>query len=121
MWHFLQALSEEDGITHRTLSEKTGTMESTTNTQVRRMEARGLLKRIRDIEDRRNIRIFLTPKGRALHKELVIEAAEISNSALKGLGSREVKSLRKSLVLMRANLIRYEEGLSSRTATKGRK
>ena len=65
-WYFLRALWEQDGLTQRELSRRVGMMEPTTVTAVNAMEARGLVRRVRDARDRRKVKVVLTPRGRRL-------------------------------------------------------
>ena len=59
-------LWEDDGITVKTLGDKLFLDSGTITPLIKRLEARGLVRRQRDDEDERQVRIFLTPEGRAL-------------------------------------------------------
>ena len=60
MWYFLRALWDRDGMTQRELSLVVGTMEPTTLTAIKAMERSGLVRRVKNADDRRKINIFLT-------------------------------------------------------------
>lgn len=84
-WFFLRVLWERDGLTQRELSQRVGMMEPTTVTAVSSMERRGFVQRVRNPHDRRKVNIFLTDRGRALRDVLLPCAAELEETALRGI------------------------------------
>jgi DNA-binding MarR family transcriptional regulator len=106
MWFFLRALWEEEGMTQRELSRRTGMMESTTVPALALMERRGLVRRQRDAADRRRSRVFLTKRGKALKNVLLPFAKEANEVALDGIAAEDQAHLRRILRLVRANLDR---------------
>jgi len=69
-------LWEEDGLTVKALGEKLFLDSGTITPLIKRLEARGLVRRQRDEEDERQVRIHLTPEGRALRaKALAVPLA----------------------------------------------
>lgn len=103
-WFFLRALWDEDGLTQRELSQRVGMMEPTTVTALNAMERRGLVQRVRNPHDRRKVNIFLTAKGRGLRDTLLPEADRVSQSALEGLDSDQVRQALSVLRHVMANL-----------------
>lgn len=59
-------LWEQDGITVKTLGDKLFLDSGTITPLVKRLESRGLVRRQRDDEDERQVRIHLTTEGRDL-------------------------------------------------------
>jgi DNA-binding MarR family transcriptional regulator len=104
MWYFLRALWNEDGLTQRELSDRTGTMEPTTMSAIQSMEEKGLVERVRNKSDRRKINVFLTEKGRALEQDLLPVAADVVATAIKGFSVRDVATLLDLLSTIQANL-----------------
>lgn len=104
MWYFLRALWYEDGQTQRELSDVVGTMEPTTLTAIRSMEAKGLVTRIRSEQDRRKINIHLTPRGLALRDELLPLARQVVEDAVDGFAERDRENLMRYLGLIQENL-----------------
>jgi len=98
------ALWEEDGQTVKSLSEKLFLEPSTVTPMLKRLEAMGYLRRVRDTRDERNVIISLTDEGRALREKglgfgkLTVEAS--------GLTAEEFTILQKAVVTLRDNLIR---------------
>lgn len=105
-WTFLRILWERDGITQRELSQEAGLMEPTTFVALRAMEELGYITRDRLPENRKNIYVHLTSKGRALKKKLVPLAEEVNALAMKGLKVADVDTTRRCLLVMLDNLAR---------------
>lgn len=62
-------LWERDGTTVSALGERLFLDSGTLTPLLKRLEAAGLLARVRDAQDERRVRITLTPSGRALRTE----------------------------------------------------
>jgi MarR family transcriptional regulator, multiple antibiotic resistance protein MarR len=77
------------------------------------LEKRGLVRRVRSAEDRRAIKLELTPEGRKLYPKVLAAAVGISNAFLQGFSKAEVRSLE-------AMLKRMLDNANARKATKGR-
>lgn len=104
MWYFLRALWTEDGLTQRELSRRVGTMEPTTLGAIINMEEKGLVRRVRNEEDRRKLHVHLTAKGRALKSILIPLAKDVVSTAAQGLSASDVKSLLAALGEIQRNL-----------------
>ena len=72
-------LWEQDGLTVKALGEKLFLDSGTITPLVKRLEARGLLRRQRDDEDERQVRISLTPEGRALRAKALAVPLDASD------------------------------------------
>ena len=69
-------LWEQDGLTVKALGDKLFLDSGTITPLIKRLESRGLVRRQRDEEDERMVRLFLTPEGRALRaKALAVPLA----------------------------------------------
>ena len=97
MWYFLRALWNEDGLNQRELSRRVGTMEPTTLSAILVMEKKGLVRRVRNPNDRRKWHIHLTPKGRTAKVKLLPLAREVVDTAVQNLSRSEVAQLLKNL------------------------
>lgn len=107
-YFLLRQLWEEEGISQTALSARLQTTNPATVATVDSLAARGLLKRVRSDVDRRVARIFLTAKGRALRREVLAYARELSNAAVAGMSGRDVAKLRSLLAVVRENLAALE-------------
>lgn len=104
MWYFLRALWDRDGMTQRELSLVVGTMEPTTLTAIKAMERSGLVRRVKNAEDRRKINIFLTRRGQALRAELMPLAKEVVGNAVANFSEEEKSALLNYLKAVQENL-----------------
>lgn len=68
------------------------------------MEDRKLVYRERDPEDRRTVRIWLTPEGEQLREVLPAIGEQTVNKALKGISKAEQELVSKVLDQIAANL-----------------
>jgi DNA-binding MarR family transcriptional regulator len=114
MWYYLRVLWDRDGLTQRELSRVIGTMEPTTLSAIASMEAAGLVRRERDVRDRRKMNVFLTAKGRALQTTLLPLAVEVVQLATRSMSERErgvlLALLRAMQDELRADLEEEERG-----------
>ena len=116
-WTFLRILWERDGLTQRELSEQAGVMEPTTFSALKAMEKLGYVTRRQMPENRKNIYVFLTPKGRALKAKLVPLAEDVNRIAVAGIAPEDIARSREILLAIIENLARDEAG-STNTARR---
>jgi DNA-binding MarR family transcriptional regulator len=107
-WPFLRVLWENDGLTQRDLSAEAGVMEPTTFTAMKAMERLGYIERRQTPDNRKNLYIYLTPRGRALKKRLVPLAEEVNRLAVRSLKAGDVSAIRRSLLTIIENLVADE-------------
>lgn len=103
-WTFLRILWEQDGLTKRELSVEAGVAEPTTFMALKVMEELGYVRLEQRPDNRKNIYVFLTPRGRRLKSTLVPLAEEVNTIALRGLAERDVDTVRRALLGMIDNL-----------------
>jgi len=107
-WTFLRILWETDGLTQRELSEQAGLMEPTTFSAVRAMEQLGYVTRRQQGDNRKNVYVFLTSKGRALKAKLVPLAEDVNRVAAHGVSASDIATTRRTLLAVIENLAREE-------------
>jgi DNA-binding MarR family transcriptional regulator len=107
-WTFLRILWESDGLTQRKLSEEAGVMEPTTFSALKAMEKLGYVTRRQMADNRKNVYIFLTPKGSMLKRKLVPLAEEVNNVAIRGVKPSDIATTRRALLAIIENLARDE-------------
>lgn len=95
-------LWEQDGLTVKALGEKLFLDSGTITPLVKRLEARGLLRRQRDDEDERQVRVFLTTEGRALRARALAVPLAVGKALGEQTGSAD--DLRRSLQQLRERL-----------------
>jgi len=103
-WTFLRILWQTDGLTQRQLSEQAGVAEPTTFSALKTMEALGYVTRQKMPDNRKQVRIFLTPKGTSLRALLVPAAVEVNRIALSGISPDDIAATRRTLLAMMENL-----------------
>jgi DNA-binding MarR family transcriptional regulator len=114
-WTFLRILWEEDGLTQRELSSLAGVMEPTTYAALNAMEELGYVVRRRRHDNRKNIYVFLTPRGRQLKAKLVPLAVEVNEIAVQGSAESDIATTRRILLTILENLARDEAARTSGT------
>jgi DNA-binding MarR family transcriptional regulator len=98
----LLVLWEQDGVTVSHLGERLSLDSGTLTPLLKRMEAQGLVSRLRDVEDERRVRVTLTPAGRKLKARAaripacVLAASQCSVPELISL-TQQVQALRQRL------------------------
>ena len=105
-WTFLRILWQRDGLTQRELSAEAGVTEPSTFAAIRAMEKQGYVTRRQIADNRKNVYVHLTTKGRALEGKLVPLAEEVNRRAVRGVSSAEVNAARRVLLSVIANLSR---------------
>lgn len=103
-WYYLRVLAEQNGLTQLELSRRVGLAATTSVPALDNMEKQGLVKRVRDTEDRRRSFVFITDKGLALIDELMPSITALLEHAVAGVSERDLKTFHKVLVLIEANL-----------------
>ncbi len=103
-WRLLRVLWEQDNITQRELSEKTGTKEATTVHAVRSLISAKLVIQTRCKIDKRKRYITLTPRARRLRAKLMPMVVAVNEQALAGIPAEHVAIARQVLAQTHANL-----------------
>jgi MarR family transcriptional regulator, organic hydroperoxide resistance regulator len=111
-WYYLRILSEHEGLTQRELSDKVGVHPNTAVPALDNMEKHGLVKRVRDPNDRRRMSVQLTPKGRRLRDEMIPEVRAMVHRSVAHLTTAELDTFFKVMNGIEQNLV--AEGGDSR-------
>ncbi|GAA4499124.1 MarR family winged helix-turn-helix transcriptional regulator [Gluconacetobacter tumulicola] len=86
----MTVLWEQDGLLVGQIGEKLALESSTLTPLIKRLEAAGLLQRTRDTKDERQVRVTLTPRGRAIKAQ----AASIPACILEATGQAPEQLMR---------------------------
>jgi DNA-binding MarR family transcriptional regulator len=105
-WTFLRILWEREGLTQRELSNEAGVMESSTVAAIRAMEKLGYVTRTQMSDNRKNVYVHLTAKGRALKAKLVPLAQAVNRDAVRDLEASDVETTKRVLIAVTQNLSR---------------
>jgi len=109
-WPFLRHLWQQDGITQSELTKAVGLMQPNTVAALRQLARRGWVKQTRDADDKRKIRIHLTPKGRELFYRAFPLALQARDQALADFSKEEIAILRSLLKRITKNLDAVQDG-----------
>jgi DNA-binding MarR family transcriptional regulator len=115
-WTFLRILWQSDRLTQRDLSVQAGVMEPTTFAALKAMETLGYITRKQAPNNKKNVYVCLTRKGRALEKKLVPLAEEVNRVAVRRAKPSEIAITRKTLLALIESLT--EDELSSTNASR---
>jgi DNA-binding MarR family transcriptional regulator len=105
-WTFLRILWERDGLTQRALSREAGVMEPTAHAALTAMERLGYVVRRKLPDNRRDVHVFLTPRGRALKRMLVPLAEDVNRVAVLHVAAPDLAATRATLLAIIDNLAR---------------
>jgi DNA-binding MarR family transcriptional regulator len=103
-WAFLRILWASDGLTQRELSEQAGVMEPTTAAALKAMHELGYVERRQLPQNRKNVYVHLTPKGRALRAKLEPLAVAVNKAAVRNIDAQDVAACRRTLLAILGNL-----------------
>src|SRR5690349_21290124 len=96
------ALWEKDNMTVKEMGERLHLDSGTLTPLLKRLEAVGLVRRARDTADERNVRISLTPAGKALHEKEMTVRQGIFGAC--GASAEDLQALNAQLVRVRDKL-----------------
>jgi DNA-binding MarR family transcriptional regulator len=96
-WGVLACLWREDGLSQRDLSRRTGTDPATLTEMLKRMEARGLVRRVRDPDNNRLQRVYIAERDTTLRDTLTADATAVNRLATAGFSDEERAQLLRLL------------------------
>jgi DNA-binding MarR family transcriptional regulator len=92
-WIVLSRLWEEDGLNQQDIADRSGVAKPNISTYVDNLEQNNYLVRVPDQEDKRNQRLYLTQKGKALKDICQQLAAQSNEETMKSLTAGEKQVL----------------------------
>lgn len=107
----LYVLWQEDGLPIVELSKRTGLAKTTLTGMLDRMETKGHIQRNYGKTDRRQIRITLSDKAKALKEKYEDVSAEMAQIFYKGFSGEEISGLESRLERVLKNLAESEKTL----------
>lgn len=111
----LERLWYDDGLNQTELSRRVGIETASSTSVLDTLEKRGYIRRERDADDRRNIRVFLEPSGAELEARLLECAAGINAIARDGLSKADISAFFRIMSTIADNLESH-----SRSGSKSR-
>ena len=108
-WRILSTLQEEDGRNIAFLAERTATERSNLTRAVDKLEERGLLRRRRELRDRRHVQLYLTAAGRRTFEQALPAVLWNIERVVAGLSKEDVATLMELLNRVRDNVHRADD------------
>ena len=103
-FQFLRVLWEEDGTSQAALALLTRLQGPSAAAALQELERRGFVRRVADDDDRRKLRVLLTPAGHRLYDVVMPDIAATNRTMLAGFTASEQALLKQMLRRMRLNL-----------------
>jgi DNA-binding MarR family transcriptional regulator len=97
-------LWEQDGVSLKHISDALGQKSGALTPVIKRMEADGLVKRLRGVDDDRSLSIALTEKGKTLREQGLDVNRCVAQAC--GMNMDDAVALREQLVALRNKLIK---------------
>lgn len=103
-WAVLNRLWEQDGLSQAEIANKTFKDRPVVTRIIDILEQKGVVVRQPSKQDRRIIRVYLTPKGREYEDKLVPLAKEMLEQGRNGIANEELKCMTLALQKIISNL-----------------
>ncbi|RBW69646.1 MarR family winged helix-turn-helix transcriptional regulator [Bacillus taeanensis] len=100
----MMLLWEKDGLTQNEVAQKLDKDKTNIARMASNLEKKGLIKRIGCPNDRRSVRLYLTPCGKKLGEQVLPIAEEFDKIVCKGLSNEEVQQLERLLSKINKNV-----------------
>jgi DNA-binding MarR family transcriptional regulator len=100
---FLMALYHEEGITQECLAYYLKVDKATSARAVKKLVRAGLVKRKKDLQDKRKLKVFLTKKGKRMEPEIKEISSEWTAILFSGFTKDEKKEIASLLEKMAEN------------------
>jgi DNA-binding MarR family transcriptional regulator len=97
-------IKDNEGITQKALSEKHFVKPSTITGMLSKLEANHYVYRVPDEDDKRMMRVYLTPEGRSLANKGEVFIQGMTNKLFDGLTEEELKTLLSLIQKIRNNM-----------------
>lgn len=118
-WWVLLHVFRNDGVTQSELADILEIEKATLGRLVDRLETNGWLRRESDANDRRAKRIHLTQAVEPAMKTMRMAAAELRRDALQGLSAEQQELFVDTLLAVKTNLSKSENGNHANGARNG--
>ena|SRR5436305_5970983 len=96
----------QDGLTQSELASQLSIQGASVTQVLQRMEEAGWVRRERDAEDNRLVRVYLTAKGREKERSVTDQFMKLQEAVFAGIAPRERAFLRQLLTQMHQNMSR---------------
>jgi len=109
-WFYLRVLAERGELNQLELSKRVGIASTTAVPALDYLEKRGLVKRVRDPNDRRKYFVVLQKEGKRLVDEMMPEMTDLISTSLDGISQSDMRIFWKVMHQIETNLIQMGQG-----------
>ncbi|MCG8327457.1 MAG: MarR family transcriptional regulator [Chitinophagales bacterium] len=102
-WILLKGIHESEGISQRSLAEKSYKEPASVTRILDKLESRNWIERKNLLDDRRSYGLYVTDEGRALVERLLPMAVEIRATGTKGFTDQDIIKLNQMLIKLFEN------------------
>jgi MarR family transcriptional regulator for hemolysin len=103
-WFYLRVLAERGELNQLELSKRVGISSTTAVPALDYLEKRGLVKRVRDPNDRRKYFVYLQDEGKRLVDEMLPELIDLIAASLDGISQTDMRVFWKVMHQIETNL-----------------
>lgn len=103
-WLHLRSLWDNPGMTCSAVSRYLGVEKASSTAVLHDLEERGLIQRVKNIEDRRIVNLQLTARGKSLTRKLIPQAVDINSAARANIGTNDFLTFLRVAEIMIVNL-----------------
>jgi len=100
----LCTLARQDGMTQSEIAEQLSVQGSTITNMLQKMEEVGLVRRLRDADDNRLVRVYMTDEGRQKEQAINVQFAHMQEIIFKDISEQERLILRRLLFQILNNM-----------------
>ncbi|WP_100405558.1 MarR family winged helix-turn-helix transcriptional regulator [Bacillus solitudinis] len=100
----MMLLWERDGLTQYQLVDRLAKDKTNIARMASNLEKKGFIKRTHCQDDRRSVKLYLTPLGKELGEEIIPLAEEFDKVVCKGISNEELLELERLLLKMQKNV-----------------
>ncbi|WP_096201646.1 MarR family winged helix-turn-helix transcriptional regulator [Bacillus sp. FJAT-45350] len=100
----MMLLWEKDGLTQNQLVEKLAKDKTNIARMASSLEKKGFIRRSNCQDDRRSVRLYLTPSGKELGEEIIPIAEEFNEVVCNGISKEELDELERILSKININV-----------------
>jgi DNA-binding MarR family transcriptional regulator len=100
----LERLWDEDGLSQVELSRRVGVEVASSTAVIAELERLHLIRRVRDVKDKRKIKVFLTDEGRSAKVPIIKAVRRVNRIAGEEIDSRRIPALFSQLDAITAKL-----------------
>ncbi|UCZ53503.1 MarR family transcriptional regulator [Bacillus shivajii] len=105
----MMLLWEKDGLTQNQIVEKLAKDKTNVARMASNLEKKGFIKRVHCTDDRRAVKLYLTPAGKEHGKKVVPVSEEFDEIVCDGLSKEELQELERLLSKVRENVLKNSQ------------